>query len=151
MFFLYVTMLFTQQTFEGLFGHISWRRLSEFYFQSLSDNSTTFVMEFCIAYLGQTSFRNITKASIKFFSHIIMYPRFESCAYPPKKWTTISIRPCPLVFGVALCGGGRGEICPCRHCRRQWKLFNSGVNFSGNNAIYNINESSKYILSWFHL
>ena len=37
-FFLDVIMLFPQQTFEGLFGHISWRRLSEFYFQSLSDN-----------------------------------------------------------------------------------------------------------------
>ena len=24
----------------------------------------------------------------------------------------------------------RGEICPCRHCRRQCKIFASGVNFS---------------------
>ena len=43
----------------------------------------------------------------------------------------------------------RGEICQCRHCRRQCKIFASGVNFSGNNLIYNINESKKYILSWF--
>ena len=39
----------------------------------------------------------------------------------------------------------------CRHCRRQWKIVASGVNFSRNNAIYNIDESTKYILSWFHL
>ena len=31
------------------------------------------------------------------------------------------------------------------------KSFACGVNFSRNNAIYNINESTKYILSWFHL
>ena len=29
----------------------------------------------------------------------------------------------------------RGEICPCRHCRQQCKMFASGVNFSRNNAI----------------
>ena len=40
----------------------------------------------------------------------------------------------------------RGEICQCRHCRCQCKIFNSGVNFSRNKAIYNINESIKYIL-----
>ena len=45
----------------------------------------------------------------------------------------------------------RGDICHSRHCRRQCKIFTSGVNFSGNNVIYNINESTKYILSWFHL
>ena len=45
----------------------------------------------------------------------------------------------------------RGEICPCRHCRWQCKIFASSVNFSRNNAICNINESTKYILSWFHL
>ena len=32
-------------------------------------------------------------------------------------------------------------------CRRKCKIFASGVNFSGNNVIYNINESTKYILS----
>ena len=37
-------------------------------------------------------------------------------------------------------GACRGEICPCRHCRRQCKIFTSGVNFSRNNAIYNMNE-----------
>ena len=26
--------------------------------------------------------------------------------------------------------GNRGEICPCRHCRRQCKFFASGANFS---------------------
>ena len=26
--------------------------------------------------------------------------------------------------------GTRGEICPCRHCQRQCKIFASGVNFS---------------------
>ena len=31
------------------------------------------------------------------------------------------------------------------------KFLASGVNFSRNNAIYNINERTKYILSWFHL
>ena len=30
-------------------------------------------------------------------------------------------------------------------------FFARGVNFSRNNAIYNRNESTKYILSWFHL
>ena len=45
----------------------------------------------------------------------------------------------------------RGEICPCRQCRRQCKIFASSVNFSRNNAIYNVNESTKYILSWFYL
>ena len=40
----------------------------------------------------------------------------------------------------------RGEICQCRHCRQQCKFFASGVNFSRNNAIYNINESTQYIL-----
>ena len=43
----------------------------------------------------------------------------------------------------------RGEI--CRHCQRQCKILASRVNFSRNNAIYNINESTKYILPWFHL
>ena len=38
----------------------------------------------------------------------------------------------------------RGEIYPCRHCRQQCKIFASGVNFSRNNAIYNINESTFY-------
>ena len=32
----------------------------------------------------------------------------------------------------------RDEICQCRHCRWQCKIFASGVNFSRNNAIYNI-------------
>ena len=41
----------------------------------------------------------------------------------------------------------RGEICPSRQCRRQCKIFASGVNFSRNNAIHNINENTKYILS----
>ena len=45
----------------------------------------------------------------------------------------------------------RGDICQYRHCWRQCKIFASGVNFSRNNAIYNINESAKYILSGFHL
>ena len=45
----------------------------------------------------------------------------------------------------------RGEICPCRHCRRQCKIFAGSVNFSRNNTIYKINKSAKYILSWFHL
>ena len=45
----------------------------------------------------------------------------------------------------------RGEICPCRHCRRQCKIFTSGVNFTRNNTFYNINESTKYILPWFYL
>ena len=43
-------------------------------------------------------------------------------------------------------GDGRGEICQCRQCRRQCKIFASGVNFSRNNAIYNKIESSKCIL-----
>ena len=43
----------------------------------------------------------------------------------------------------------RSDICHSRHCRRQCKIFASGVNFSRNNAIYNINESKKCILSWF--
>ena len=36
---------------------------------------------------------------------------------------------------------------------QMWDLsiFSSGVNFSRNNAIYNINESTKFVLSWFHL
>ena len=45
----------------------------------------------------------------------------------------------------------RGEICPCRHCRRQCKIFTRGVNFSRSNVIYYINESKKHILSWFYL
>ena len=45
----------------------------------------------------------------------------------------------------------RGGICHSRHSRRKCKIFASGVNFSGNNVIYNINESTKYILSWFHI
>ena len=40
----------------------------------------------------------------------------------------------------------RDEICQCRHCRQQCNIFASGVNFSRNNAIYNINESTKYFL-----
>ena len=37
----------------------------------------------------------------------------------------------------------RGGICPCRQCRRQCKIFASGVNFSRNNAVCYINESKK--------
>ena len=37
----------------------------------------------------------------------------------------------------------RGEICQCRHCRRQCEIFASGVNFSRNNAVCYINESKK--------
>ena len=43
----------------------------------------------------------------------------------------------------------RVGICHSRHSshsRRQCKNFASGVNFSRNNAIYNRNESTKYIL-----
>ena len=45
----------------------------------------------------------------------------------------------------------RVGICHSRHSRRQCKNFASGVNFSRNNAIYNRNESTKYILYWFYL
>ena len=45
--------------------------------------------------------------------------------------------------GNCIAGSVRGKICPCHHCRRQSKIFDSGVNFSRNNAIYNINESKK--------
>ena len=45
----------------------------------------------------------------------------------------------------------RVGICHSRHSRRECKNFASGVNFSRNNAIYNRNESTKYILYWFHL
>ena len=45
----------------------------------------------------------------------------------------------------------RDEICQCRRCQQQCKIFASGVSFSRNNAIYNINESTTYILSWFHI
>ena len=48
-------------------------------------------------------------------------------------------------------GTNRVGICHSRHSRRQCKSFASGVNFSRNNAIYNRNESTKYILYWFHL
>ena len=47
--------------------------------------------------------------------------------------------------------GTRVGICHSRHSRRQCKNFASCVNFSRNNAIYNRNESTKYILYWFHL
>ena len=64
--------------------------------------------------------------------------------------------PCPVKFKQATTSPGfdlpaRGDICHSRHCRRQCKIFASGVNFSGNNVIYNINESAKYIFSGFHL
>ena len=52
-----------------------------------------------------------------------------------------------IVLSLILSMPYRGEICHCRHCRQQCKIFTSSVNFSRNNAIYNINESSKYILS----
>ena len=42
----------------------------------------------------------------------------------------------------------KGEICPSRHSRRESKIFATSLNFSRNNAIYNINESTKYIFSW---
>ena len=45
----------------------------------------------------------------------------------------------------------RVGICHSRHSRQECKNFASGVNFSRNNAIYNRNESTKYILYWFHL
>ena len=44
----------------------------------------------------------------------------------------------------------RGDICPCCHCRRQCRFFTCGVNSSRNNPIYNIDESTKYILSGLH-
>ena len=40
-----------------------------------------------------------------------------------------------------------GKIHDICCCRRQCKIFTSGVNFSRNNAIYDIDESPKYILS----
>ena len=46
------------------------------YFQSLSNNSTTFVMEFCIAYLGQTSFRyiiNLRSNILLVLSYFLLY------------------------------------------------------------------------------
>ena len=54
-------MLFSRRkVFLKIDGHISLQNVvGILYFQSLSNNSTTFVMEFCIAYLEQTSFRNI--------------------------------------------------------------------------------------------
>ena len=44
--------------------------------------------------------------------------------------------------GNCIAGSVRGKICPCHHSRRQSKIFASSVNFSRNNAIYNINEST---------
>ena len=34
----------------------------------------------------------------------------------------------------------RGDICHCRHCRRQCKIFASGVNFSRNQHILYLHE-----------
>ena len=55
------------------------------------------------------------------------------------------------IFFVCGLAGTRVGICHSRHSRRECKNFASGVNFSRNNAIYNRNESTKYILYWFHL
>ena len=73
-------------------------------------------------------------------------------------WKTLGKKKCFLgggqevhyymaIWYICIC---RGDICQCRHRRRQCKIFVSGVNFSRNNVIYNINESTKYILPWFH-
>ena len=54
------------------------------------------------------------------------------------------------IFATTLqyfCNFIRDGICQCRHCQRQCKIFASGVNFSRNNAIYNIDDSTKYISS----
>ena len=62
----------------------------------------------------------------------------------------VYLQPTPsAIFQKIVTDLNRGEICQCRYCRRQCKIFASGVNFSRNNAIYNINESKKCILSWF--
>ena len=42
-----------------------------------------------------------------------------------------------FISGQLKCSECRGDICQCRHCRRQCKIFASGVKFSRNNAIYN--------------
>ena len=66
--------------------------------------------------------------------------KYTSHVYNIKK---ISAHPQPTL--------NKGEICPSRRSRRECKLFASSLNFSRNNAIYNINESTKYVLSWLHL
>ena len=48
-----------------------------------------------------------------------------------------------LQVDISICRVGN---CHSRHSQRQCKNFASGVNFSRNNAIYNRNESTKYIL-----
>ena len=100
------------------------------------------------------------------FTHPTIYPSSSNCINFPKAMSTLHVR-----FGILLMAEWiqffmdillgeesivvafdiRGEIWQCRNCRRQCKIFASGVNFSRNNAIYNINESTKYILPWFHL
>ena len=64
------------------------------------------------------------------------------------KTKTLKIRNLSTIFKLYT---SRDEICQCRHCWRQCKIFASSVNFSRNNAIYNINESTKYTLPWYHL
>ena len=67
--------------------------------------------------------------------------------------STITVTNCSLDKKTSETSGsrkkdeGRGEICPCRHCRQQCKIFASSVNIFRNNAIYNINESTKYLIS----
>ena len=81
--------------------------------------------------------------------------RWWSCAWSVKHskgtwWYRVSMKRYQLILdGTVEWSGARGDICPRRQGRRQCKTFASGVNSSRNNAIYNINESTKSIYTDF--
>ena len=120
--------------------------------------------------LGFSWFVNLNPS---FYSTKTVFKKFSSVVRSRKSWTKMRSPKCDLDLvdeppsqSSAPAGPAtnvhqhlamfwslviRGEICHCRHCQRQCKIFASGVNLSRNNAIYNINYCTKYILPWFYL
>ena len=85
---------------------------------------------------------NLLRTAITFVSTHYFYPQYTTNWWQLLLWSTIQNRP-PLcskllmaaVVYLMVCSALpgfhlRGGICPCRQCRRQCKIFASGVNFS---------------------
>ena len=113
----------------------------------------------CAVKVSQLSFLTIFNYDILEYQVDVRDPTlflgWQSASKWPRLQTQRRHHSCSMVNQKVIIAGGysssvsspRGEICPSRHSRQESKIFASGVNFSEDDAIYNINQDKKYILS----
>ena len=145
MFFLYVTMLFTPKHLKDSLGIFPGEDCRNFIFNHFPITQLPLwwnsVLHILSKHLSEIS-RKLQSNSFPISSCIPdlslahIHPKNER-PYPsdPARWC------------LAWRGAGATEV----RFVHAVTAGVSGVNFSGNNAIYNVNESTKYILSWFYL